>query len=385
MHRKIIHIDMDAFYASVEQRDNPHLRGKAVVVGANPDARGVVSAASYEARQYGVHSAMPSAKAQRLCPDAVFVPVDMERYQHVSRQVMDILADYTPLVEQISVDEAFLDVTGSLRLFGTALQIGRELKSRIRSELGLSASVGIAPNKFLAKLASDHDKPDGLVVIQAGHERQFLNPLPISRLWGVGKATERRLQQLGIRTIGQLAAYPRGVLERQFGVMGPHLHELAQGRDDRPVVPEHEAKSLSSEHTYQTDTRSIDVMQRTLMGLAEDVGARLRTAGLKGRTIQLKLRFADFTTITRRRTLAHCTDVNDTIYGTAVELLQQAVPEGLKVRLLGVGMSNFGEPAQASLFDEPQPTHSNLDDTVDAIRRRFGEDTIKRGRMVDPE
>jgi len=374
---------MDAFYASVEQRDHPELRGKPVIVGAPPGGRGVVSAASYEARQFGVRSAMPSVQAQRLCPTAVFVAVDMARYLEASRRVMEILSGYTPLLEQISVDEAFLDVTGSRRLFGPPEQIGRDIKTRIRSELSLVASVGIASNKFVAKVASDYGKPDGYVVVPAGGECAFLHPLPVSRLWGVGKATEERLRHLGIQTIKQLAAYPPEVLQRQFGEMGPQLHRLANGIDDRPVETERDAKSVSAEHTYQQDTRDRETIEKTLLTLVEDVGARLRQLDLRGKTVQLKLRFDDFQTITRRRTLAGPTDANDTIYKTVCALFHEVDLEGRLVRLLGVGVSGFQRPVQASLFDDEQELeHSPLDDTVDALRRRFGSNTIKRGRLL---
>lgn len=383
MARSIIHVDMDAFYASVEQRDKPELRGKPVVVGAAPGGRGVVSAASYEARQFGVRSAMPSIQAQRLCPQALFVPVDMPRYLQASRAVMAILGGYTPLLEQISVDEAFLDVTGSRRLFGSPEQIGRQIKQRIASELSLVASVGIAANKFIAKVASDHGKPDGFVIVPAGEERRFLDPMPVSRLWGVGKATEERLRQLGIRTIRQLAAYPEEVLQRQFGELGGHLHRLANGIDDRPVETGRDAKSVSAEHTYQQDTREQDTIERTLLALAEDVGARLRSQELRGRTVQLKLRFDDFHTITRRRTLPGPTDANDTIYKTVCALLAEVPLEGRLVRLLGVGVSGFDRPAQASLFaDEEVQEHSALDDAIDALRKRYGSDTIRRGKLL---
>lgn len=385
MARRIIHVDMDAFYASVEQRDNPDLRGKPVIVGAAPDRRGVVSAASYEAREYGVRSAMPSAEAKRLCPHAIFVPVDMRRYREVSRELIAILGEYTPLLEPISVDEAFLDVTGSERLFGDAERIGRQIKRRTTEELQLTASVGIAGSKFVAKVASDLDKPDGFVVVEDGKETEFLHPLPISRVWGVGKATERRLHELGVRTIGQLAKYPRDVLERHFGALGRQLHELSHGIDDWPVETERETKSVSAETTYQEDTRDPDVMERTLMTLSEDVGARLRRAELRGRTVQLKVRFDDFTTLTRHRTLAQSTDANETIYQTAVGLLYETALEGRKVRLLGVGVSGFREPVQASLFEDDGASHSKLDETVDALRQRFGADKIKRGRLMDEE
>ncbi|MDI9582967.1 MAG: DNA polymerase IV [Acidobacteriota bacterium] len=383
--RHIIHVDMDAFFASVEQLDNPELRGKPVIVGASPDARGVVSAASYEARRFGVKSAMPSSQARRLCPEGIFVPVRMGRYVEMSRQIMGIFEQYTPLVEPVSVDEAFLDVTGCERLFGPAPEIGRGIRERIARETGLSASVGVAPNKFLAKLASDHDKPGGLVIIEPEKVLEFLAPLPISRLWGVGKATEQRLRTLGIHTIGRLAEYPREMLVRQFGILGGQLNDLAHGIDDRPVVVQGEAKSVSNEHTYQVDTRDPDVMERTLLWLSDKVGARLREAGLRGRTVQLKVRFGDFTTITRRETLSNPTDANAVIYQTALGLLRAVPLESRKVRLLGVGVSGFDQPVQAALFDAPQETHSPLDDTLDEIRRKFGTDKIKRGRLVDDE
>ncbi|MCE5219284.1 DNA polymerase IV [bacterium] len=383
MPRDILHVDMDAFYASVEQRDDPQLRGRPVIVGAPPAARGVVSAASYEARVFGVRSAMPSSQAGRLCPQAVFLPVRMARYQEVSRQVMAILRHYTPLLEQISVDEAFLDVTGSRRLFGEAEHIGREIKARIRTELDLPASVGVASNKFVAKIASDLRKPDGFVVVPAGQEAAFLAPLPISRLWGVGKATERRLHDLGLRTIGQLARFPEDHLQRQFGNLGPHLHSLALGQDDRPVETEREAKSVSAETTFAQDIADRALMEATLLRLAEDVGRRVRRGGLRGRTIQLKLRFESFETITRRQTLPRPTDADATLYQVVLRLLGEAPLTGRKVRLLGVGLSGFGEEVQPSLFEEGGAVHSALDEAVDALRSRFGRDAIRRGRLVE--
>jgi DNA polymerase-4 len=376
---------MDAFYASVEQRDHPDLRGRPVIVGASPQGRGVVSAASYEAREYGVRSAMPSAQAKRLCPEAAFLPVRMARYHEVSRQVMALLAEYTPLLEQISVDEAFLDVTGSQRLFGDAESIGRDIKRRIQAELQLTASVGIAASKFVAKVASDLHKPDGLVVVEEGKDEEFLRPLPISRLWGVGKATEQRLHQLGMRTIGQLAAYDPSLLKRQLGAVGQRLHELAHGIDNRPLETEREAKSVSAEHTFQEDTNDPETLERTLLALSEDVGARLRRASIRGRTIQLKVRFSDFRTITRSHTLAEPSDATDTIHSTATGLLWKAITANHRIRLLGVAVSNLREPVQRSLFDAETTTHSALDDALDDLRERFGRDKIKRGRLVDDE
>lgn len=383
MPRQIIHVDMDAFYAAVEQRDDPTLRGQPVVVGARPGHRGVVSAASYEARAYGVRSAMSSAQAHRLCPQAVFLPVNMPRYLEVSRQIVGILGCFSPLLEQVSVDEAFLDVTGSRRLFGDAPAIGQQIKRRIRGELDLTASVGIAANKFVAKVASELGKPDGLVVVESGQEEEFLRPLPISRLWGVGKATEKRLLSLGIRTIGQLVQYPPALLERPFGAPGRQLHELARGRDDRPVVTRREAKSVSSETTFQVDVREREVLVKTLRTLAEEVAFRLRGSGLRGRTVQLKVRFADFATLTRRQTLAQPSDATDTIYGAALELLTRLDLGTRRVRLLGIGVSGFEAPVQAALFGEEETSHSPLDEALDDLRRRFGRDKIRRGRLVD--
>jgi nucleotidyltransferase/DNA polymerase involved in DNA repair len=306
----------------------------------------------------------------------------MALYQSVSRQVMAIMAQYTPLIEPISVDEAFLDVTGSRRVFGAAEHIGRQIKQRIRDELDLTASVGIATCKFLAKLASELGKPDGFVIVPAGGELAFLRPLPVARLWGVGQATLRQLQSLGIRTIGQLADYPPEVLERKFGVSGRHLHNLSLGLDDRPVVPEQEAKSVSSERTFQTDTTDRDRLERTLLALAEDVGARLRAADLRGRTVQLKLRWEDFTTITRQRTLPEPTQSDTVIYTAARELLHAELLPGRKVRLIGVGLSGFTTPAQPSLF-AAAADEGTLDRTMDVLRHRFGRDKLKRGRLLD--
>ncbi len=381
MPRTIIHVDMDAFYASVEQRDRPELRGRPVVVGGSPEQRGVVSAASYEAREFGVRSAMAMATAVRLCPHLVRLPVDMAKYQAVSRQVMDILRQFTPLLEPLSIDEAFLDVTGCEKLFGTAGEIAGQIKDRIRQEVGLTASVGVAPNKFLAKLASDLEKPDGLVVVEEHEVEDFLRDLPISHLWGVGKVTEEALQRIGIRTIGDLAQRPREELQRRFGEHGTHLHQLAHGRDDRPVQHSGEAKSVSSETTFAQDTSDAEVLHRVLLRLSEDVGRRLRKVGLRGRTVQLKLRFADFKTITRSRTLDAPTDSDAAIYAAARALLARAGARRRLVRLLGVGVSNFARAQQRTLFDdEPSAT---VDEAVDELRERYGRDSIRRARLVD--
>jgi DNA polymerase-4 len=272
MTRKIIHIDMDAFYASVEQHDNPALQGLPVIVGGDPGRRGVVSAASYEARAYGVHSAMPSSQARRLCPQGVFLPVRMHRYREVSDQVFHILREYTPLVEPLSLDESFLDVTGCEKLFGTALRIAMEVKRRIRVATGLTASAGLAPNKFLAKIASDYKKPDGLVEVKPEEVQVFLRDLPISKLWGVGKSTEEVLKGMGILKVGQLAVFPAEKIEKKLGRFGLELIALARGEDDRPVSPESKAKSISQEETFTPDLVHLEQMKKVLLEQAEQVG-----------------------------------------------------------------------------------------------------------------
>ncbi len=301
MTRSILHVDMDAFYASVEQRDDPALRGKAVIVGAGPNERGVVSAASYEARKFGVYSAMPSRTAGKLCPHGVFVYPRMSVYSAISRQIMAILENFTPLVQQLSVDEAFLDVTGAERNFGDAPTIAARIKAEIRSQTSLTASVGVAPNKFLAKLASDLEKPDGLVVITNENKLRILAPLSVTRIWGVGKVTADRLLEAGIKTIGDLQSLPLRELQRRFGNLADHLHALALGEDDRPVETGGESKSISSEHTFDIDTPDLAQVRRSLLEQCEEVAWRLRQEKYAARTVQLKLRYSDFTTLTRRR------------------------------------------------------------------------------------
>ena len=305
----IIHGDMDAFYASVEERDRPELVGKPVIVGGSPEKRGVVSAANYVARKYGVHSAMPAVTARRLCPQGIYLPPRIDYYAEISRQIRDIFERFTPLVEPLSLDEAFLDVTGSENLFGPAVEIGRQIKQAIRKELRLVASVGVAPNKFLAKIASDLKKPDALVVVEPDKVQEFLDPLPVERLWGVGKQSSKVFERLGIRTIGQLRQCPLDMLQARFGSSGEHLWNLAHGRDDRPVVPEREAKSISNETTFEHDIADMDVLRAWLVDLIEQVGCRLRRHGLRGRTVHLKVRFADFSLITRSQTLPEPTDI----------------------------------------------------------------------------
>jgi nucleotidyltransferase/DNA polymerase involved in DNA repair len=387
--RSIIHLDMDAFYASVEQLDHPAYRGRPVVVGADPKGgagRGVVAACSYEARRFGVRSALPISRAYRLCPQAVFVLPRMARYVEMSDRIFAILREYTDLMEPLSIDEAFLDVTGSRRLFGPAEAIGRTLKARIRAEVGLVASIGIAPNKFLAKIGSDLKKPDGFVVVAPGQERAFLDPLPLSRLWGVGPKTETRLTQLGFSTVGQLARCPVATLEEVFGQGGRALWELANGIDDRSVEPVQEAKSIGAEHTFGEDTADPDLLRRTLLDLADRVGQRLRHDGVLAGGVTLKHRDHRFQTITRAAVLSHPTDVGDTLFREAWRLFTRLDREGGLVRLVGITATRLA-PAdrpeeQLDLFQPPPDPRRTLARTMDAIRERFGSEAISRASLL---
>jgi DNA polymerase-4 len=382
----VLHVDMDAFYAAIEQRDHPELRGRPVIVGGL-DGRGVVCAASYEARPFGVHSAQPIATARRLCPHAVFLPVRMTHYVHVGRQIRDILLSFTPAVEPLSLDEAFLDVRGCEGLFGPAAEMARQIKARVKAEIGLVASVGVAPNKFLAKLASDHRKPDGLVVLPADQVVAFLAPLPVSRIWGVGKKSERRLHELGLRTIGELAALPEQVLVAHCGEFGRHVWRLAHGQDDRPVVADRDAKSISTETTFAHDLADRDALRMWLLGLVEQLAGRLRQHGLRARAVELKARSSDFRTRTFSRTLPEATDRTDVLWRAAGELLERSLsPNLLPLRLLGVGAARLTRTAevQRDLFDTAADQRQGaLDRTIDAIRGQFGAGAIQRGGFVD--
>jgi DNA polymerase IV len=325
----ILHVDMDAFYASVEQRDRPELRGKPVIVGGPAESRGVVCAASYEARKFGVHSAMPSVTARRLCPHGIFLPVRMRDYAEIARQLRDIMLSFTPVVEPLSLDEAYLDVHGCEALFGPAAEMARKIKARIRAETDLIASVGVAPNKYLAKLASDSCKPDGLLIIDAERVAAFLTPLPVGRIWGIGKKGEQRLHALGIRTIGQLAATPVQTLTQHFGESGQYMWDLAHGRDDRPVVADRAAKSISTETTFARDIADRDVLRSWLLELVEQLGQRMRHIGVQARTVELKLRSADFRTHSRSLTLSAPTDVTDLLWRAALELFEKRIAKAL--------------------------------------------------------
>ncbi len=387
--RVILHVDLDAFFASIEQRDRPELQGKPVIIGGRPDQRGVVSTCSYEARRYGVHSAMPMIEAYRRCPQGVFLPGNMGKYQTASRQVQAIFRSFTPLVEPISIDEAFLDLTGCEGLFGPPDEIARKVKQAIVDQVGITASAGIAPNKFLAKVASELEKPDGLVWIRAGDIQRILHPLPIGRLWGVGPKTADKLIAMGIRTIGELAGYHPGLLRRALGqAQAEHLQQLANGVDQRPVVLGEDAKSMGHEHTFPVDVAGLDEVEAVLLHLAEKVGRRLRQDGMSGKTVALKLRYHDFTTITRHATLKEATNLDREIYQAARELLRKAY-NGQLVRLIGVSMQNLshGSLHQLSFLgaDEEQERRSKLAATMDRIKDRYGEESITYAKVREKE
>lgn len=375
-------MDMDAFFAAIEQRDNPALRGKPVIVGGNPQERGVVSAASYEARRFGVHSAMPTVEARRRCPQAILLPGRGKRYRQVSRQVMALLERFSPIVEQLSVDEAFIDVTGCRRLLGSPEEIARKIQRRLRERLGLSASLGVAPNRFLAKLASERDKPGGLVVVRPEGIEDFLRDLPVTALWGVGETTAERLRQLGLQTVGQLANYPVERLQEQLGDYGRRLYELAHGRDYTPVTSGGERKSVSAEITFSRDTADRELLESTLLRLSERVGSRLRQSHLAGITVTLKLRFPDFRTLTRQETSTKPVAEDLSIYRRAHRLLEQHLATGRKIRLIGVGVSNFPSSRQPSLFD-PATRETTVNQAIDSVREKFGPQALQRGRLVN--
>ncbi len=377
----IIHVDMDAFYASVEERDDPSLRGRPLVVAGSVAQRGVVSAASYAARAFGIASAMPTARAVRLCRELVIVPVRMAHYAAISAQLRAIFHRYTPLVEPLSLDEAFLDTNASTRLHGPPRVVARRIKQEIADELGLVASVGVAPNKFLAKLASDHDKPDGFTVVEPGAVQVFLDPMPVSRLWGVGAATLARLVAMDIHTVADLRRRDREECVRRLGRVGDHLHRLAHGEDERPVRAEREAKSMSQETTFAEDIDQAEVLEAVLMQLTESVCARARAAGRLGRTVTVKIRDAGFSTITPSRSLAAPTDVTAVVYQAARSLLRERWRPATPLRLLGVGLSRFDheEGAQADLFANADRTQSRIDVLSDQVRARFGPRALARG------
>lgn len=383
--RAILHVDMDAFFASVEQLDNPALRGKPVLVG-HDGPRGVVAAASYESRVFGCHSAQPIAVAKRLCPQAIIVPGRFSRYRTMSGIIFRIFQEFTPLVEPLSIDEAFLDVTGSLRLLGTPEKIARTLKARIKAATGLNASVGVAPNKFLAKLASDMDKPDGLTVIRAEDVDRILLPMPVGRIYGIGPKTAARLEGIGIRTIGDLRRIDPDVLARRAGSDAEHYRELAHGIDDRPVVPDEQAKSIGHEQTFGENLTDPAPVRDVLLEQAEQVGERLRRHRLRAATVTVKIRFGAFETITRRSTLASATDTTVDLWHTARDLFNRWCAASFQpVRLIGMSAGNLtGGEGQLDLFPDPaQVKNRRIDSAVDAINQRFGKGVIGRSSERD--
>jgi len=374
----ILHVDMDAFFASVEVRHRPELRGRPVVVGGI-GPRGVVSSASYEARRYGVRSAMPTARARALCPHAVYLPPDFARYSAASRAVMRIFRDVTPLVEPLSLDEAFLDVAGARRLFGPPSRIARLIRRRVAEEQGLTCSVGVAPSKFVAKLGSTRAKPDGLLVVPAARVLEFLHPLPVAALWGVGERSAEALRRLGLNTVGELAEAPAGLLRRAVGeAAATHLHELAWGRDPRRVSPDQVEKSIGAEVTFDTDVTDPTEIRRALLALAEKVGARLRAAGQVGRTVSLKVRLADFRTVNRSRTLTVPTDTAREMFDTAWALWTALAP-GEPVRLVGVrleGLAAAQETPRQLALGAPERGWREAEAAADAAAARFGRSVI---------
>ena len=383
--RSILHVDMDAFYASVEQRDNPDLRGKPLVVGGTTN-RGVVAAASYEAREFGIRSAMPMRDAYRRCPSLLRVRTRMSHYQKVSKQIFGVFGHFTPLVEGLSLDEAFLDVTASVTLFGTPVDIATAIKKKIHDETSLTASVGVAVNKLVAKIASDLDKPDGLTVIYPEDYETRLDPLPVSVLPGIGRQTMRRLAGTGISTFRDLRMAETRILEPVFGRFAQKTRDRAAGIDDRPVVPTREEKSISAEETYDKDLATRESMDRELLRLTERTATRLRKAGLAAGTIQIKIRQSDFKTYTRQRSVRPPANGTDQIYAVARDLLGAWLGSnpGAKIRLLGVGGGNLAAVEQPDLFAGAR-TENTIDKAVDEIRDRFGKDLLGRARTLDPD
>ncbi len=373
---------MDAFFAAIEVLDDPSLAGKPVIVGGTTK-RGVVSTANYEARRFGVHSAMPIFMAKRKCPHGTFLPVRKERYAEISRKILDILKDFTPSIEQVSIDEAYLDITGTEELFGSSEQIVRRIKDRIRKETGLTCSIGVAPNKVLAKIGSDMNKPDGLTIILANDVEEFLSRLPVEKIPGVGKRSLDRLQRYGIKMVGDLGRFSEERLLKEFGKFGHRLYEIAKGADASSVVVYAEAKSISSEETLSTDTGDLSVLRKRVISHADKVAWRMRKEGVKGATITIKIKFSDFSAITKSHTVAEGTDSSKTISESAVKLLFDQ-PLRAKARLIGVAVSNLeksAEDAQLGLFEEEhnKVKERNVDQAMDKIREKFGTKVITRG------
>jgi DNA polymerase-4 len=383
----ILHIDMDAFYASVEQLDNPWLKGKCVIVGGTSN-RGVVSASSYEARKFGVRSAMPIFQARQKCPEGVFIPPRMERYKEVSKKIMAILREFSPQVEVVSIDEAYIDISGGQRLHGDPEMVAMDIKNKIKEKLGLTCSVGVAPGKFLAKVASDMDKPDGLTIIGPQQVNQFIETLAVQKVPGVGKKTFLQLESMGIKTLGDVKKFPEKMLLDRLGKFGQRLIELASGRDHSTVTPWSPHKSISSERTLGEDTDDKKLLYKYLLKQSEEIARQLRKSNVKAKTITLKLKHADFKQFTRSKTIDTPTQSSETIYRYAVRLLDD-YRLTQKIRLIGVGTSGFkstDRPVQLNLFDrvkESDQTWEKVDRTVETITKKFGRDAIKRGTLSE--
>lgn len=381
----ILHVDMDAFYASVSLRDRPELHGTPVIVGGG-GTRGVVLSATYEARALGVHSAMPMSRARRLAPQATVIEPDHRQYAEVSRNVMALFSSITPIVEPLSLDEAFLDVSGALRRLGRPTRIAELIRARVEDEQQVTCSVGVASTKFVAKLASTRAKPDGLLLVPVDRVIDFLHPLPVGALWGVGEKTEEHLVRLGLRTVGDIAHTPVSTLERALGpATGHHLHELAWGRDPRPVRPDEREKSLGNEETFAHDIDDPDVIHAHLLRLSDQVAGRLRRSGQVGRTVAIKVRFSDFTTLTRSRTLTRPTDVGREIYDTARHLYDALGLERVRIRLVGVrmeGLAAVEEAPRQLLLDEPDDGRREAEVAIDTLRDRFGADAVRPARLL---
>jgi len=381
MARCIFHLDLDAFFASVEQVRNPGLKGKPVVVGGDPDRRGVVSSASYEARPFGIHAGMPSARARRLCPQAVFLPVDIACYQEASERFMKILVQFSPVIEPLGLDEAYLDVSHHWQPYHSPAGMARAIKERVTKELGLTVSVGIATCKVVAKIASDLQKPDGLVEVAPGKEGEFLAPLPVSRLPGVGQKTEQALKEIGITTIGELAASPREKIMKTFGVTGLVLHDYARGIDPREVEEPGEAKSISRQVTFARDTLDQRFLESSLEELCRDVCLSLRTAKKEAGAVTIRLRYADFSTVTRQTSLMEASDSGGVVFAAARSLLNKTLQKkGKPVRLIGVRVSHLtGREKQLSLFDSTGQKRGRLENAIARIRRKYGKKAIREG------
>jgi len=387
--RLVLHLDMDAFYAAIEQLDHPAYRGKPVVVGADPKGgigRGVVSTASYEARRFGIHSAMPISQAYRRCPQAIFVFPRFARYTEISQRVMRILNDFSPQLAQISIDEAFIDVTQTANFHGGAKPLAEKLKSRIKTETGLTASVGIAPNMFIAKVASDLQKPDGLTICEAGQEKTFLAPLPIKKLWGVGPKTEAHLQKMGLATIGQLAQCSQKLLTEKLGKWGAHLWELANGIDNRPVEDWGPRKSISQEHTYDQDVADAETVEKTIWRIADGLSADMRRADLKGQVLTLKIRLEGFETFTRQRKLSEFINDAETMREIALEIFHKFDRKNKRVRLIGIGMSHLNNAGgeQLSLFQPAaQQRRDQIANLLDTVCAKHGETAATRASLLN--